>query len=192
MRGNRLLMGCFCLQWIVNRDQDSIYEILKSKLSDGFASYDLPSTERLNFYEHQNAIVTGTPNSITYGPHVPGYPKSVRFAALKWTDAPEAVLPSYTAVLECTKAPDSFDPITRQYTARPAFKGCYPLTMTANVIFHHAFASSEVQCMHASVACLLFLLLRLATETLTLCWLLLFKRNIASWMRHRATRARAQ
>ena len=171
-------MGCFCLQWIVNRVQDSIYEILRSQLSDGFASYDLPSTERLNFYEHQNAIVTGTPNSITYGPHVPGSPKSV--------------LPRYTAVLECTKAPDCFDPITRKYTARPAFKGCYPLTMTANVIFHHAFASSEVQCMHASVACLLFLLLRLATETLTLCWLLLFKRNIASWMRHRATRARAQ
>ncbi len=167
MRGNRLLIGCFCLQWIVNRDKDIIYEILKSKLSDGFASYDLPSTVRLSFYEHQTAIITGTPDSITYGPFVPGYPQSVRFAALKWTDAPEAVLPSYTALHECTKAPNSFDLITRQYTPRSSFKGCYPLTITANVIFHHAFASSEVQCMHADVAGFLFvspLLLRLATE----------------------------
>jgi hypothetical protein len=144
VRGSETLICCFCPQLIVSSARDSIYEVLKTAYSDGFPEWDKSTTARYTTYEQLNAVVTGSPGSITYGPHTGELPKAAKFAALKWTDAPEPVLPSHNTVLECTKASDAFDAVTRQYTPRPTRKGCYPLAVTANVIFHHSFSDLEV------------------------------------------------
>jgi hypothetical protein len=134
------------IKWIVSSARDSIYEVLRTTYSDGFPEWDKSTTLKYTSYEQLNAVVTGSPGSITYGPHTGELPKTATFAALKWTDAPEPVLPSHNSVLECTKAPDAFDAVTRQYTPRPTRKGCYPLAVTANVIFHHSFSELEKHC----------------------------------------------
>lgn len=141
------------LQWIVKENQDSIYEYLKTKLSDGFKKWGAHDTIQLQTYEQMAAIATGSEGDITYGPHMGNMPKNARFASIKWTGAAAAVRPSYNSVLTCTKGVNPFNVKTLAFTPNPAGEGCYPMTLTVNTIFHHSFAKLKVRKLTAKVKC---------------------------------------
>lgn len=81
----------------------------------------------------------------TQKPHAGEQPKNSKFASIKWTDAPNAVVPAYGTVFKCAIEPNAFSPDTLAYTPDPKVDGCYPLTLTVNVIFHHSYANLQVR-----------------------------------------------
>jgi len=126
------------------RDQkDTIYDYV-SKLSDGFAAYDKPATFKYSTWEQITAVVSGVPSAFGYGPFLGTQPSNANFAKIKWTPSSLPVGPSFSAVMACAKAPDAFHPSTRQFTPNPKSTDCYPLTLTANAIFHHSYSNLEV------------------------------------------------
>jgi len=48
--------------------------------------------------------------------------------------------------LKCASTADAFDVATRAFKPSASTDGCYPLTLTANVIFHHSYADLKKYC----------------------------------------------
>jgi hypothetical protein len=131
------------VQWVVRDQKDTIYEYLNTQLSDGFRAYDT-ATLKYQTYDQMNAIVLGSPGTITYGPHTGILPVGARFASIRWTGAPFSVAPSFNSIFKCTQSPNVFDSESRAFKPNPSDEKCYPLLLTANVIFHHAYSNHEV------------------------------------------------